>query len=137
MATHVIRGGRGTGRTTLLLLHACRTQTPILVKDRIRADCIRKHASMLGIFNLLPPIYTVQDLKLSYGFYGKHVERVAIDDVDDVLNTMLGGVDISMVTYTSHEDDKDLGFESLWLKNNPNLPKEDKNVSANLSKNQD
>lgn len=98
--TLIITGGRGTGKTALLIKHSAETGRYILVTNNTRAEGIFKQAKAMG-YNIPYPI-TVSEFKTGEhgGFIGSSIRRdgLLVDDMNDVLNRMFNGIPIHEFT---------------------------------------
>jgi hypothetical protein len=106
MITHVIRGGRGSGKTLMLIKYSCEHQVPILVANQFRANALERQAAALGFKNMPKP-FSVHDAFYRNGLVGRH-EGILIDDLDCVFNTIFKHVDVHAVTYTPAWNECDL-----------------------------
>lgn len=117
--TLIITGGRGTGKTALLIKHSAETGRYILVTNSNRAEGIYKQAKAMG-YNIPYPI-TVSEFKTGEhgGFVGSSIRRdgLLVDDMNDVLNRMFNGIPIHGLTI----DEDDLKNDIVWKRNNPYL----------------
>lgn len=106
MITHVIRGGRGSGKTLMMLQLSCEKHIPILVANRFRADALARQARALG-FDYMPKPLTVHDM-----FHGDRLlgtnRDILIDDLDSVFNQIFHDVNVHAVTYTPAWNEFDL-----------------------------
>ena len=115
--TLIITGGRGTGKTALLIKHSAETGRYILVTNRSRAEGIFKQSKDMG-YNIPFPI-TVSEFKVGAGFVNSSIRRdgLLVDDMNDVLNCMFNGIPIHEFTI-----DKDAFKDDIvWDRDNPNL----------------
>lgn len=106
MTTHVIRGGRGSGKTLMLIQLSCEKQIPILVANQFMADALVRQAQALGFKNLPKP-FAVHDAFHKDKFVGTQRD-ILIDDLDCVFNTIFRDVDVHAVTYTPAWNECDL-----------------------------
>lgn len=105
MITHVIKGGRASGKTLMLIQYSCTWRIPILVANRFKAEALKKQALNMGFKNLPEP-YTVHEALCNGKLVGRR-EGILIDDADDVFREIFK-VDIHAVTYTSPRPECDL-----------------------------
>lgn len=96
--TLIITGGRGTGKTALLIKHSAETGRYILVTNNTRAEGIFKQAKAMG-YNIPYPI-TVSEFKTCSKFEGSSIRRdgLLVDDMNDVINCMFNGIPIHEFT---------------------------------------
>lgn len=117
--TLIITGGRGTGKTALLIKHSAETGRYILVTNSNRAEGIYKQAKTMG-YEIPYPI-TVSEFKTGEhgGFVGSSIRRdgLLVDDMNDVLNHMFNGIPVHEFTI----DEDDLKNNIVWKRNNPYL----------------
>lgn len=106
MITHVLRGGRGSGKTYMLIKYSCEHQIPILVANPFRANALEKQAKAMGFKNMPKP-FTLHNALYGNGLVGRH-EGILIDDLDCVFNTIFKNVDVHAVTYTPAFNECDL-----------------------------
>lgn len=95
----VIRGGRQSGKSFELIKMSAETGTYILVSTRQRALQLTRQAKEMGLH--IPFPVTLDEL-LACRFHGSSIikQGLFIDDVDDVLGSILAPIEIKAVTYT-------------------------------------
>lgn len=84
---------RQAGKTTTLIHDAHFTGLPIITTHSLRKDNIIKQAQQMGIE---VTVYTVNEVKDSTG--KDHLGQVLVDELEDVLNLALGGVQVVKAT---------------------------------------
>ena len=109
--TLIITGGRGTGKTALLIKHSAETGRHILVTNSIRARCIFEQAKAMGYE--IPVPLTVSDFKTGSKWEGSSIRRdgLLIDDMDDVLKCMFHGIPIHEFTIDKEEFRNDIVWD--------------------------
>lgn len=109
----VIMRTRRSGKTAELIRRSAETGTYILALNRVRAAQIADQARAMGY--AIPFPVTLDEYYKSHGFAGSSIRRdgLYIDDVKDVLQSMLREVEIK--AFTLEVDNDDL----TWLKENP------------------
>ena len=98
--TTIITGGRGTGKTAMLIRHSAETGRYILVTNSTRARGIFEQAKTMG-YEIPYPI-TVSAFKTGEhgGFVGSSIRRdgLLVDDMEDVIKSMFNDIEIKGFT---------------------------------------
>ena len=96
--TLIITGGRGTGKTAMLIKHSAETGQYILVTNSDRARGIYKQAKAMG-YKIPYPI-TVAEFKIGGGFVGSSIRKdgLLVDDMNDVFNYMFNSIPVHEFT---------------------------------------
>lgn len=96
--TTIITGGRGTGKTAMLIRHSAETGRYILVTNSTRARGIIEQAKAMELY--IPFPITVEEFKRGGRYEGSSIRRdgVLVDDFDNVLWHMFNGIDIKEIT---------------------------------------
>lgn len=81
----IIRANRGQGKTTELIKKSNRDWKYIVCKDTQRVDVIVETADKLGLD--IPYPITIKELPISRGSF---IKSVLIDDIEDVLQYLIG-----------------------------------------------
>lgn len=81
----IIRADRGQGKTTKLVKMSNKEWKYIVCKDTQRVDVIVDVADKLGLD--IPYPITIRELPISQGSY---IKSVLIDDIEDVLQYIIG-----------------------------------------------
>ena len=81
----IIRADRGQGKTTKLVKMSNKEWKYIVCKDTQRVDVIVDLANKLGLD--IPYPITIRELSISQGSY---IKSVLIDDIEDVLQYIIG-----------------------------------------------
>ena len=81
----IIRADRGQGKTTKLVKMSNKEWKYIVCKDTQRVDVIVDVATKLGLD--IPYPITIRELPISQGSY---IKSVLIDDIEDVLQYIIG-----------------------------------------------
>ena len=115
--TLIITGGRGTGKTALLIKHSAETGRYILVINSDRARGIFKHAKTMGYD--IPYAIAVSEFKTGSKFEGSSIRRdgLLVDDMDAVFNCMFNGIPVHEFTIDRDAFKDDF----VWDRNNPYL----------------
>lgn len=85
MEVKIIRADRGQGKTTKLVKMSNKEWKHIVCKDTQRVDVIVDVANKLGLD--IPYPITIRELPISQGSY---VKSVLIDDIEDILQYIIG-----------------------------------------------
>lgn len=80
----ILKANRGKGKTTELVLRSNKEWKYIVCKDRQRVNVIEETAGKLNL--TIPFPITVKELPLR----STHIESVLIDDIEDVLEYIIG-----------------------------------------------
>lgn len=96
----IVLGGRGQGKTTLLIKKSAETQTYILVTDRKRQRMLADQARAIGIDNMPFPV-TVADMFRTHNARGSFINKILVDDADDILKQIFYPLEIDTLTMSS------------------------------------
>ena len=96
---NLIIGGKGTGKSAKLIQMSAETGRYILVCNRKRANMLVKQAESMGLY--IPYPVTFEDFCESR-FQGSFIQKDGfyIDDADDLLKRIFGGIQIHAMTMT-------------------------------------
>lgn len=93
---------RGKGKTTELIKLSAKTNTYILVANRMRQIAVAKLAHSMNID--IPYPVTVEDYMRTH-FRGSFIKNILIDDADAVLQSIFNTVVIDAITITETESE--------------------------------
>lgn len=94
----IILKNRGGGKTAELIRRSAKSGLYILTKDYARSRAVAEQARDMGI-NIPFPV-TVADYMHSDGFNGSFINKIYIDDADDILQAIFCRVQIEAATIT-------------------------------------
>lgn len=77
-----VKGGRASGKTTLLLRHSALTGTPILVSNSMKADILMDRAQEMGLYIPAPIVWNGSR-------YGEAGAGVLVDGGEELIDRML------------------------------------------------
>lgn len=127
-------GGRGSGKTTRLILHcielnkkAQANNTVILTRDHYTARRIKQWATELGYPNMPLPVTPSEILGKPTTWY----RRILVDDMDDIMQQVLGqwelvGYSVSLDLKDSSYGNKVIGDSQVGLDDDLPTVKENK-----------
>lgn len=94
----IILRNRGGGKTAELIRRSAETGIYILTKDYTRSRAVVTQAHEMGMD--IPFPVTVADYMHSDGFNGSFINKIYIDDADDILQAIFCRVQIEAATIT-------------------------------------
>jgi len=100
----IIYKGRQQGKTAELIKWSAENQTYIVVANRNAAQNVARQAQEMGYENMPFPI-TIEEV-VRYGFRGTYIKKVLVDDVDLIIQQLLGMVECEIMTLNKTDGEK-------------------------------
>lgn len=100
----IIYKGRQQGKTAELIKRSAKTGAYIVVPSRNHALNVVRQAQEMGYENMPFPI-TIEEV-IRYGFRGTYIKKVLVDDVDLIIQQLLGMVECEIMTLNKTDGEK-------------------------------
>ena len=98
---NIIIKGHGEGKTTELIKQSAKNNVYIMTLSLKRSQMIANMARDMGL--IIPYPVTYDDYIRTHGFAGSFIDKVYIDDADDLLQRILSRVNVEIITMTQEQ----------------------------------